>query len=105
MASQIYYYWNGDIPAQVSGNYIQGYDRLTYGPAFSESFGYINFSNNHRLNFSAELEFAEGFTKDVRAFSYDTRQADHSTQFDMTIGLKLAWYFPLYKRAKEKYYY
>ena len=103
--TQIYYYWNGPVPAQFSGNYIDGYDRLSYGPAFSESFGYINFSNNHRLNFSIELEIAEGFLKDVRAYSYDIRQTENSTQFDLSFGLKAAWYFPLYKKAKEKYYY
>lgn len=103
--TQIYYYWNGTVPPQFTGDYIKGYDRLSYGPAFSEDFGYIHFSNNHRLNFSLELELGEGFLKDVRAYSYDTRTTDHSTQFDMSIGLKAAWYFPIYKHAKEQYYY
>jgi len=103
--TQIYYYWNGTVPPQLTGDYIKGYDRLSYGPAFSESFGYIHFSNNHRLNFSLELEVDEGFLKDVRAYSYDIRQAENNTQFDLSFGLKAAWYFPLYKRAKEKYYY
>ncbi len=99
---QVFYYIYGDVPAQLSGNYIKGYDRLSYGPALSESFGYIHFSNNHMINFSAELEFAQGFTQNVRAFNYDTRMKDNTHYLDLTIGLKVAWYFPIYKKARGK---
>jgi hypothetical protein len=102
---EIFYYWTGNAPAQLSDKYINGYDRMSYGPALSESFGYIHFGNNHRINYSAELEIAEGFTKNQRAFNYDTRTTDNATHFDMTFGIKLAWYFPLYKQTETRYYY
>ena len=101
---QVYYYWNGDQPAEASGDYLNGYERITYGPALSESFGYVNFSNNKRINFSIALEAAQGFTKEA-GYEYDLRRSDNSTHFDMTIGIKAAWYFPVYKSVKEKYYY
>jgi len=101
---QIYYYWNGDQPAEASGNYLYGYERITYGPAFSENFGYMNFSNNKRFNFSVSLEAAQGFTTEP-GYEYDLRKFDNSTHFDMTLGIKVDWYFPIYKRVKEKYYY
>jgi hypothetical protein len=102
---QVYYYFYGDVPVQVSGNYMHGYDRLTYGPALAESIGYLHFSTNHRINFSAELEFDQGFTQSGRVYNYDTRQKDNTRYLDMTIGLKVAWYFPIFKRSAGEYYY
>jgi len=101
---QVYYYWNGDQPAEVSGNYLYGYNRITYGPALSESFGYMNFSNNKRINYSISLEAAQGFTREP-GYEYDLRKTDNSTHLDMTLGIKVDWYFPIYNRVKEKYYY
>jgi hypothetical protein len=102
---QIFYYFYGDVPTQVAGKYMNGYDRLTYGPATTESFGYIHFSNNHRINFSAELEFAQGFTHNMRAYNYDLRQKDNTNYLDLSIGLKISWYFPVYKKATSEYFY
>jgi hypothetical protein len=96
---QIFYYIYGDTPVQLQGNYMNGYDQLSYGPAISESFGYLNFSNNHMINFSAELEFAQGLTQNIRAYNFDTRMKDNAQHLDMSIGLKIAWYFPIYKKA------
>jgi len=101
---QVYYYWNGDQPSPVLGNYLYGYERITYGPALSESFGYINFSNNKRINFSIALEADQGLTQEP-GYEYDVLKFDNSTHFDMTFGIKGTWYFPVYKRATEKYYY
>jgi len=101
---QVYYFWNGDQPPAVTGNYLNGYERVTYGPALSESVGYMNFSNNKRINFSVSLEAAQGFTREVD-YEYDLRKSDNTTHFDMTLGIKVDWYFPIYNRVKEKYYY
>jgi len=102
---QIFYYWTGNAPPQLSDKYLNGYDRLSYGPALSQSFGYLNFSNSKVFNLSAELEVAEGVTYNQRAFDYDVRQKDNSAHFDMTIGIKVSWYFPLYNKVAATYYY
>ena len=101
---QVFYYWNGDQPSPVLGNYLYGYERITYGPALYESIGYINFSNNKKVNFTIALEAAQGFNKEY-GYEYDVRKFDNSTHLDLTFGIKGTWFFPVYKSVKEKYYY
>jgi hypothetical protein len=86
----------GDLTPQASGEYTKGYDRLTDGVAISQFVGYMFLGNNRKVNFMVGLEAMEGFTKNRRGYNYDTFQADTGDKFDVFIGLKAGWIFPIY---------
>ena len=77
MEHKIYYYWAGDAPPQLAGNYINGYDRLTYGPSITQSLGYHYMSNNSMINF-------------------DLMRQETKRRTDVLLGLKFSWIFPAY---------
>lgn len=106
MEHKIYYYWTGDAPTQLSGNYLKGYDRLTYGPAISQSIGYHFMGNNGRVNFTFDFEAIEGFTYNQRAYNFDLMSRDDKQRLDVLLTIKLGWFFPLYgKRSNAIGYY
>lgn len=94
---------NDEVP-QLEGDNIEGYDRLTAGPAASIFVGYQNFSNNRTINFMFGFEIIQGFTKSLRAYNFDTEQADTDTRLDALNGLRFGWTLPIYRRPAEKYY-
>ena len=96
MEHKIYYYWVGDAPPQLSGNYINGYDRLTYGPAISQALGYHYMSNNARINFDFDFEAIEGFTYNQRPYDFDLMRQETKRRTDVLLGFKFAWIFPIY---------
>lgn len=67
--------------------------------------GYINFSNSKRINFYAGLNFTEGFTQNRRAMNFDTGLKDNTKRFDLLIGFRIGWIFPLYKRMADQIYF
>jgi hypothetical protein len=93
---KIKYYWTGDGPPQLHGDYVKGYDRLTNGLAITESAGYMHLSNKNFLNFSAELELIQGFTQNRRSWDFDLMAQDTRQRLDLFYGIKLIWYVPLY---------
>jgi len=95
---------NNNTP-QLMGDYSRGYDRLSNGFAISEFIGYIYLSDRRLTNFFAGIEFAQGWTKSMRDYYFDTMQKDNNQKFDSFIGIKVGWVFPLYKRSPEKFYY
>ena len=101
MQHEIYYYWVGDAPPQLSCNYIKGYDRLTYGPAISGSLGYHYMSNNAKVNFEIDLDIIKGFTYDQRPYDFNTQQWNNKLRNDILMGIKLAWFFPIYGKNSK----
>lgn len=91
--------------AAIKGDLAKGYDRLSGGFAVTYFIGYQYLSNNRIANFSFGVEMYQGFTKSFRGFNYDTGLKDTQKRSDVLVGLRFTWLLPLYKRAKDFYYY
>ena len=107
METKIKYYFSGGgaPPTLLDYNYVKGYDRLTYGPAINQAVGFMYLGNNHKVNFSVELEANEGFTKSARGYNYDTMQYDDQQRLDMLFGIKVLWYLPFHRNIESVYFY
>jgi hypothetical protein len=81
---------------QVASPYAEGYDRMTYGMAFSQSIGYQIISRNKSVNFTLSLDFTEGVTRNRRGFNFDTRQRDDTKRVDFLTGLHATWSIPIF---------
>ena len=101
MEHKIFFYWVGDAPPQLNGNYLKGYDRLTYGPAISQDLGYHYQSNNGRINFAVDLEAIEGFTYNQRPYDFDLMSWESKRRLDVLLDLKLSWFFPIYHKNSK----
>jgi hypothetical protein len=91
--------------AAIKGDLAKGYDRLSGGFAVTYFIGYQYLSNNRIANFSFGVEMYQGFTQSFRGFNYDTGLKDTQKRSDVLVGLRFTWLLPLYKRAKDFYYY
>jgi hypothetical protein len=88
----------------LEGEYAKGYDRLSNGFCFTAFAGYINFSNHRLSNFFGGFEFTNAFTQSRREMNFDTGLKDETKRNDILIGLRVGWFFPLYKRSTDKFY-
>lgn len=88
----------------LQGNLINGYDRLTAGAVFKQFAGYLFADPKKYVNFYIGVELAQGFTKSLRGFNYDTALYDNKIRTDMYIGLKLGWYIPIYQSTTSDYF-
>lgn len=93
-----------EVP-QLEGDYLEGYDRLTAGPAALVYFGYQHFSNNRRINFNIGFEMQAGFTESLRAYNFDTRTSDIGRRFDGLSSIRVGWTIPIYKRVDDRFHY
>lgn len=90
---------------QLAGNYKKGYDRLTNGLSLSQYIGYRHFSNTRLINYYVGIEIVEAFTQNRRSVNFDTMAPDKSKRFDLLVGLKFGWVFPIYKRKPRDFYF
>jgi hypothetical protein len=91
---------------QLMDDYKKGYDRLAGGFGISEQIGYLYLSNSHLWNFFLGVEFNQAWTAPLRDVNFDTGEPDEiSNRFDSMIGIKAAWFIPIFKRLPQKYYY
>ncbi|MEZ5197537.1 MAG: hypothetical protein R2764_14415 [Bacteroidales bacterium] len=91
---------------QLMDDYKKGYDRLTGGFGISEQLGYLFLSNSHLWNFYLGVEFNQAWTAPLRDVNFDTGKPDEIlNRFDSMIGIKAAWFIPIFKRLPQKYYY
>lgn len=109
---QVQMEFRGGLAPQVQNDYKKGYDRLHYGPAISQFIGYIYMGNNRSLNFYGGVEFIQAFTKNRRIYNYDDGAPDTRDKYDIFIGLKVGYIFPIYRKgtgannnSKEKEYF
>lgn len=93
-----------DVP-ELSGDYLKGYDRLTNGLALTEFIGYMHCGNNRLINFIFGFELTQAFTQNRRDFNFDQMKKDDNKRLDLLYGIKLGWFFPLYRHAATSYYY
>lgn len=90
--------------AQLEGEYLKGYDRLTNGLSLSQYVGYYHLSNSRRWNFYVGVQFMEGFTQCRRDFNFDTQVADTQKRLDILVSPRVGWVLNLYRRAPNDFY-
>lgn len=89
---------------ELLGDYKKGYDRLTNGLSLTEFIGYLHCGNNRLINFFAGLEITEAFTKSRRDWDFDSMMKDNANRTDLLFGVKVGWFFPIYRHAVNTYY-
>ena len=92
-----------EVP-QLEGDYLEGYDRLTAGPAAMIFIGYQHFSNNRRINFNIGFEMQLGFTESLRAYNFDARTSETGRRSDALTGFRAGWTIPIYKRLDDRFH-
>ena len=92
-----------DWTPQISGSYLQGYDRLTAGASVTEFLGYQYISANHIINFFAGFEFTQGFTKSLR-YDFDLMSKNNNLRYDLLNGIRVGWILPVFRQAATGFY-
>lgn len=90
--------------AQLEGDYLKGYDRLTNGLMLHQFAGYYYMSNYKLVNFYLGVEAWQGFTQSRRDFNYDTQVKDDTKRTDVLVGIRAGWVLHLYRRMSTDYY-
>lgn len=93
-----------DVP-ELSREYKKGYDRMSNGLALTEGISYMHCSNRRLLNFMIGFECTQAFTQNRRSYNFDTMQRDTKKRIDLLYGVKVAWFFPLYRHSVNTFYY
>jgi len=88
--------------AQVAGDYVKGYDRMTNGPAVTGSVGYQHFSPNGLVNFHVSFEITKGWLTHQRAWNFAENIAGGEQRDDMMYGVKIAWALPFFYGGDEQ---
>ncbi len=94
-----------NVVPQVEDEYLEGYDRLTAGPAALLYLGYQHTGNRRLVNFHAGVEFQAGFTSSLRAFNFDTETYNTDGRFDLLSGIRVGWSLPIYQQSDDRYHY
>ena len=95
----------GRQSAQLAGNYLKGYDRLSSGFGLHEFIGYVYLGSNRMINFFAGFDLIQAFTKSQRSFDYDLMKADIEKRLDILSGIRVGWILPLYKKNTQQFHY
>ncbi|MEM8526824.1 MAG: hypothetical protein AAGG68_19445 [Bacteroidota bacterium] len=82
--------------ASLTTELKKGYDRLTNGLALNQFIGYQHLGNDRQFNFSAGVEFIQGFTQNRRSFNFDTQMQDTQMRLDVLLAVRLTWVLPFY---------
>jgi hypothetical protein len=90
---------------QLEDEYIKGYDKLSNGLLLMQGVGYQHFSDKRLINYYIGLEVTQGFTKNRRSVDFNPGIANHSPRLDLMTAVVFKWYFPLYKRKPDDYYF
>lgn len=92
-------------PANLSDDYLYGYDRMRGGFAYSGEIGYLFMSSSRIFNFSVSLEFVQSHSKPLRKWDFNLMAPDLNTYIDRYYGIRFAVYIPTYKRMPDEFYY
>jgi hypothetical protein len=92
---------NSQSVAQLSGEYIKGYDRFSGGATLSQSIGYQYFNRNRRLSFYIGMDAFEGFTRSLRAFDFLEKRLLTEQRTDILLGLRAALMIVLFENTKS----
>lgn len=102
---KIYFDYKDQLAPQLSDDYIKGYDELRHGLLLNAFAGYLFMGNQGKANFYAGLDVNLAFTSDARPYSFVNATALNGKFTDLYTGIKVAWFFPAYRRAPNEYYY
>jgi len=94
-----------NVVPQLEDEYLEGYDRLTAGPAAMAYLGYHHFGNRRLINFHIGLEVMAGFTEPLRAYNFDTEQYNSGGRVDLLSGVRLGWSLPIYRRLDDRFHF
>lgn len=92
---------NSRTVAELSGDYIKGYDRLTNGLSANLFLGYQHLGKNRRINFIAGMDFIAAFTQSRRDFDFLLMRKDDTQRTDLLVGFKAGWILPIGAGAQE----
>lgn len=81
------------------------YDRRVAGILLTEYIGYRYFSNKGLANFTAGLEFMQGFNSDFRTYNIDNKSEIDNSYLDLYFGIRIGWSILFRKTMSEAYYY
>lgn len=95
----------GNDTPNLIDDYKKGYDQLSSGPYIKESIGYLFLSPNRLINFSVNFEVYQAFTKNLRKYNYAGGYYSNESRLDLSYGIRINWYLPIYQGGKEQYYY
>ncbi len=91
--------------AQLSGDYVKGYDRLTGGVGIQEFVGWQYLSKDRRANWILGFEFSQGFNHSLRDWDFNDRRKLDEQRTDLRFGIRAAWTIPFYVgNSKEIFY-
>lgn len=101
---------NESLVPQVNDAYGRLYDHLRHGVILTESIGFLYMSNYiNYINFKVELFASQCWSWSTRPYIIDNVMGlngkDDSRYFDLMVGVKLSWLFPLTGRTSYDYYY
>lgn len=83
----------------------QGYDRLSGGYGGKMALGYLHFGSKYLINYVVAINFQYFQTRSLRGYQFDVGGPYQEEREDISFGIHVGWYFPVYHRAPEKYYY
>ena len=90
---------------QLKKEYLKYYDRLTVGVLLKQYIGYQNMSNNKLINFTIGIEIIEGFNRGMRDYQIDLMGPYTDNKFDVYLGLRAGWFFPVLRKDPNEFYY
>lgn len=85
--------------AQIRGDYIKLYDRLTNGLALKQVVGLTHLSTRNATNYFIQLEIMEGFTENRRNWDAILQAKDNTKRIDISIGFRIGWILPLFNNV------
>lgn len=91
--------------AEITGDYIKGYDRLTQGMALNQFIGWQHIGKTRRVNFMIGFEFNQGFTNTLRDWDFNDMRKLDDKRLDLRYGIRAAWTLPFYFTKGEDIYY
>ncbi|MFZ1693120.1 MAG: hypothetical protein WAT74_08000 [Flavobacteriales bacterium] len=94
-----------NVVPQLEDEYLEGYDRLTAGPAMMGYLGYQHFGKRRFINYHIGIEAMAGFTEPLRAYNFDTEKADPGGRFDLLTGIRAGLSLPIYRKPDDKFRY
>ena len=90
---------------QLKKEYLKYYDRLTVGVLLKQYIGYQNMSNNKLVNFTIGIEIIQGFNRGMRDYQIDLMGPYTDNKFDVYLGLRAGWFFPVLRKNPNEFYY
>ena len=78
---------------------------MTNGFMLTQFLGYQYFSGSRLVNFYFGVELNEGFTKNRRAYNFSEKRKDDESRVDISVGFKVGWVIPMYRKAPKEFYY